>query len=64
MTRLVKQFPFVIQGGFNERRARRILPDLFLMMLVSMVIAWNLLLPADMRDFTPHRFRSGRPALR
>ncbi|RLL55870.1 acyltransferase, partial [Mariprofundus sp. EBB-1] len=38
--------------NFYERRARRILPALFLVMLVSLPFAWALLLPADMKDFS------------
>jgi peptidoglycan/LPS O-acetylase OafA/YrhL len=37
---------------FYERRARRILPALFLMMLVCLPLAWFLLLPGDMKDFS------------
>ena len=37
---------------FYERRARRILPALFLVLLVSIPVAYELLLPADMKDFT------------
>jgi len=45
------------QGSFSllhfyERRARRILPALFLVMMVSFPVAWMLLLPGDMREFT------------
>lgn len=36
---------------FYERRARRILPALFLVMLVSLPFAWLWLLPDDMKDF-------------
>ncbi len=38
-------------GQFYERRVRRILPVLFLVMLVSIPIAWIVLLPQDMKDF-------------
>ncbi len=38
--------------NFYERRARRILPALFLVMLVSLPFAWFLLLPKDMKDFS------------
>ena len=37
---------------FYERRARRILPALFLVMAVSFGLAWWSLLPSDMRDFS------------
>lgn len=37
---------------FYERRARRILPALFLVMAVSFVLAWLSLLPSDMKDFS------------
>lgn len=37
--------------SFYERRARRILPALFLVMFVSMPFAWLWLLPADLQDF-------------
>jgi peptidoglycan/LPS O-acetylase OafA/YrhL len=36
---------------FYERRARRILPVLFLVMFVSLGLAWLWLPPADMKDF-------------
>jgi peptidoglycan/LPS O-acetylase OafA/YrhL len=38
--------------GFYERRARRILPALFLVMLVSLPFAWFWLLPSDMQSFS------------
>lgn len=37
---------------FYERRARRILPALFLVMLVTVPFAWLWLLPHEMRDFS------------
>ncbi len=37
---------------FYERRARRILPALFLVMLVCIPFAWFWLLPSDMKDFS------------
>jgi peptidoglycan/LPS O-acetylase OafA/YrhL len=37
---------------FYERRARRILPALFLVMLVCLPLAWQWLLPNDMRRFS------------
>lgn len=37
--------------NFYERRARRILPALFFVMLVSLPFAWSLLSPADLREF-------------
>ncbi len=37
--------------GFYERRARRILPALFLVILVALPLAWYLLLPTQMTDF-------------
>ncbi|MFG6204151.1 acyltransferase family protein [Pseudomonas retamae] len=37
---------------FYERRARRILPALFVMLVVSMFFAWMWLLPRDMKDFS------------
>ncbi|WP_085630171.1 acyltransferase family protein [Pseudomonas sp. R16(2017)] len=36
---------------FYERRARRILPALFAVMVVSIIFAWLWLLPRDMKDF-------------
>lgn len=39
-------------GRFYERRARRILPALFLVMLVCVPFAWLWLLPAEMREFS------------
>jgi peptidoglycan/LPS O-acetylase OafA/YrhL len=38
-------------AGFYERRARRILPALFAMLLVCVPLAWAWLLPADMKAF-------------
>ena len=38
--------------NFYERRARRILPALFLVMLVCIPFAWFLLLPSEMKDFS------------
>jgi peptidoglycan/LPS O-acetylase OafA/YrhL len=38
--------------NFYERRARRILPALFLVMLVCLPFAWLWLLPIDMKDFS------------
>lgn len=38
--------------GFYERRARRILPALFLVMLFSTALSWFFLLPVDMKDFS------------
>lgn len=37
---------------FYERRARRILPALFLVMSVSLLLAWFWLLPSDMKRFS------------
>ena len=37
---------------FYERRARRILPALFLVLAVSLPFAWLWLLPKDMRSFS------------
>jgi len=39
-------------ANFYERRARRILPALFLVMLVSLPFAWLLLLPSAMKSFS------------
>ena len=38
--------------NFYERRTRRILPALFLVMFVCLPIAWLWLLPSDMMDFS------------
>lgn len=38
--------------GFYERRARRILPALSFVMAVCIPIAWLILLPSDMKDFS------------
>jgi peptidoglycan/LPS O-acetylase OafA/YrhL len=38
--------------NFYERRARRILPALFLVMLACIPFAWFWLLPSDMKDFS------------
>lgn len=37
--------------GFYERRARRILPPLALVMLCSIPLAWLWMLPSDLKDF-------------
>ena len=37
--------------AFYERRARRILPALYLVVIVSLVLAWLWLFPAEMSDF-------------
>lgn len=37
--------------NFYERRARRILPALFLVMAVCIPFAWLLLIPSDLKDF-------------
>ena len=37
---------------FYERRARRILPALFVMMLFTLVVAWFWLLPADFKSYS------------
>jgi peptidoglycan/LPS O-acetylase OafA/YrhL len=37
---------------FYERRARRILPALFFVMLVSLPFAWLWLLPSDFKSFS------------
>ena len=36
--------------GFYERRARRLLPALYLVLAVCMPFAWFTLIPADLRD--------------
>lgn len=38
--------------NFYEKRARRILPALFLVMFISLFFAWFVLLPNDMREFS------------
>jgi len=38
--------------NFYERRARRILPALFFIMLISLPFAWLWLLPSDHKDFS------------
>ena len=38
--------------NFYERRARRILPALYLVMLASLPFAWMWLMPSDMKKFT------------
>jgi len=38
--------------GFYERRARRILPALFFVILVSIPIAWLWMIPSQMKDFS------------
>ena len=42
--------------NFYERRARRILPALFLVMLVSTPFAWLWLVPREMKDFSESLF--------
>lgn len=39
-------------AAFYERRARRILPALFLVVIASVPFAWAWLTPADMKDFS------------
>jgi peptidoglycan/LPS O-acetylase OafA/YrhL len=39
-------------AGFYERRARRILPALFFVMLACLPFAWFWLLPSDMKEFS------------
>jgi peptidoglycan/LPS O-acetylase OafA/YrhL len=39
-------------AGFYERRARRILPALFTTFLVSTVLAWKILLPSEVSEFS------------
>lgn len=38
-------------GNFYERRARRILPALFTVILVSIPFAWRYMLPAAMKEY-------------
>ena len=38
--------------NFYERRARRILPLLFLVMLVCIPFAWSLLFPSEVKNFS------------
>lgn len=47
----IEQGKFSIKE-FYERRARRILPALFLVMLTSLPLAWAFLLPTYMKDFS------------
>lgn len=42
--------------NFYERRARRILPALFFIILVSLPFAYVLLLPEDLKDFSQRLF--------
>ena len=44
----LEKFSFI---SFYERRARRILPTLFIVMLLSLPFAWALLLPGELRDY-------------
>src|SRR6202012_4656431 len=37
--------------GFYERRGRRILPALYLVVVVSLAFAWTWLFPTEMTDF-------------
>ena len=39
-------------GGFYERRARRILPALFVVMLACLPFAWFWMIPSDLKDFS------------
>lgn len=39
-------------ANFYERRARRILPALFLVMFVSVLLSWFVLLASDMKEFS------------
>ncbi|MDQ6952485.1 MAG: acyltransferase family protein [Mariprofundaceae bacterium] len=43
-------------SNFYERRARRILPALFLVMFASLPLAWLWLLPSEMQDFSQSLF--------
>jgi peptidoglycan/LPS O-acetylase OafA/YrhL len=43
------QFSF---AAFYERRARRLLPALFVVLLISMPVAWILLLPGELTEFS------------
>jgi len=43
-------------AGFYERRARRILPALFVVMLACLPFAWFWLLPREMKDFSESLF--------
>lgn len=38
--------------NFYERRARRILPALYFVLIISSFIAWQLLSPADLKDYS------------
>ena len=38
--------------GFYERRARRILPAMFVVLLACLPLAWYLMLPGDMKEFS------------
>lgn len=38
-------------SGFYERRMRRILPALYLVVTISILVAWKLLLPTEMQKF-------------
>lgn len=48
-----KRFSFI---DFYERRARRILPALFLVMIVCIPFAWLWMLPSQMKDFLQSLF--------
>jgi peptidoglycan/LPS O-acetylase OafA/YrhL len=39
-------------ANFYERRARRILPALFIVLLFSIPLAWSLFLPSDLKEFS------------
>lgn len=43
-------------ANFYERRARRILPVLFFVMLVCVPISWYLMVPSQMKDFSQSLF--------
>lgn len=45
-------------GSFYARRARRIFPALFVMLAVTSVLAWALLLPSEIKDFSASVFFS------
>ena len=44
--------------AFLERRARRILPALTVVVVLSSITAWILLLPGEMKNFTESVFAS------
>lgn len=51
-----KSFSFI---SFMYRRAKRIVPALFFMILVTTIVAWQLMLPNELKTYSAHAITSG-----